>query len=342
MRILFILLLSIFATTLVKADGIEFFHGTWEEALEEAQKQQKVLFVDAYAAWCGPCKRMAKNIFPLKEVGDFYNENFINVKLDYEKKEADGFRKNYTVSAFPTLYWIDFDGSVVHVTVGGQRADGLISNGKMALTKVDRTGDYEELYEKGERDPSLVYDYIKALNQSNKSSLKVANDFLQKQEDLTEETNLRIIYEAATEADSRVFDWMIRYRSLIERLYSKEEVNAKIGEACKKTVGKAVEYNMGMLHEEAIAKMKEHCPEKAKQFALEADMIYYHGTGNVAEYVAACKAYSKKIVKKDAKGMAALAEGMKSAFPLEESVLAQAEKINAKAEKLAKKKKKKA
>ena len=342
MRLSFILFLSIFATTLVKADGIEFFHGTWEEALAEAEKQQKVIFVDAYAAWCGPCKRMAKNVFPLKDVGDFYNKNFINVKLDYEKKEADAFRKKYTVSAFPTLYWIDFDGSIVHVTVGGQQPESLISNGKVAMSKIDRTGNYEELYEKGKRDPALVHDYVKALNQSNKPSLKIANDFLQNQEDLTEETNLRIIYEAATEADSRVFDWMIRYRRLIERLYSKEQVEMKIGAACKKTVEKAVEYNLGMLHEEAIAKMKEHCPEKAKQFALEADMIYYQGTGNVAEYLAACKAYSKKIVKKDHKAMSGLSEGMKAAFPLDESVLAQAEKFDEKAKKLMKKAKKKA
>lgn len=342
MRLSFILFLSIFATTFVKADGIEFFKGTWEEALEEAEKQQKVIFVDAYASWCGPCKRMARNIFPLKNVGEFYNKNFINVKLDYEKKEADAFRKKYTVSAFPTLYWIDFDGSVVHVTVGGQQAESLIANGKMAISKIDRTGDYEELYEKGKRDPQLVHDYIKALNQSGKPSLKIANDFLQNQEDLTEETNLRIIYEAATEADSRVFDWMIRYRRLIERLYSKEDVEAKIDAACKKTVEKAVEYNLDMLHEEAIAKMKENCPDNAKKFALEADMIYYQGTGKVADYLAACKAYSKKILKKDAKALQGLSESMKSAFPLDESVLAEAAKIGAKAEKLMKKQKKKA
>ena len=338
MRLSFILLLSVFATSVAHAEGIDFFEGSWEEALEEAKKQQKAIFVDAYASWCGPCKRMAKNVFPNKEVGDFFNENFINMKLDYEKREADAFRKKYTVSAFPTLYWIDFDGSVVHVAVGGLVADVLIGQGKVALSKIDRTGDYEELYEKGSREPGLVYDYIKAMNQSGKSSLKVANDFLQNREDLTEETNLRIIYEAATEADSRIFDWLIRYRRLIERMYSKEEVDAKIEAACKKTVHKAVEYNLGMLHEEAILKMKDNCPDQCKKFALEADMIYYRGTGNAAEYIAACKAYAKKFIKKDFTAMFELSENMKTAFPLDESVLAQAEKFNDKANKWMKKK----
>ncbi len=42
---------------------IEFFHGTWQEGLQEAKKTGKPIFVDAYAKWCGPCKRMAKTTF---------------------------------------------------------------------------------------------------------------------------------------------------------------------------------------------------------------------------------------------------------------------------------------
>ncbi|MEZ4982775.1 MAG: thioredoxin family protein [Saprospiraceae bacterium] len=89
---------------------MDFFHGTWEEALEEATKQEKVIFVDTYASWCGPCKRMAATVFPNAKAGEFFNKHFINVKLDYEKEEAATFRKKYPVQAFPTLYFIDYDG----------------------------------------------------------------------------------------------------------------------------------------------------------------------------------------------------------------------------------------
>ncbi len=53
----FILSFLFFAICLngINAQGIEFFKGTWEEALAEAKKQDKILFVDAYAKWCGPC-----------------------------------------------------------------------------------------------------------------------------------------------------------------------------------------------------------------------------------------------------------------------------------------------
>ena len=248
------LTLIVLLSGFVKAEGIEFFHGTWEEALAEATKQEKLLFVDAYAQWCGPCKRMAKNVFPQKSVGEFYNKNFINVKLDYEKREADGFRKNYPVAAFPTLYYIDFNGDVIHAQKGAQQADGLIQVGKMALAKVDRSGDYAEMYEKGERSPQLIYNYIKALNQAGKPSLKVANDYLKKAENITDEQNLKIIYISASEADSKIFDRLIEHRSKINKIYSAEEVDDKIEMACFKTVGKAVEYQVEMLEMKRLKK----------------------------------------------------------------------------------------
>ena len=71
------------------AQGIEFAHGsTWKEILAKAEKEDKLIFVDAYAEWCGPCKKMAKDVFTQKEVGGYFNANFVNVKMDMEAGEG--------------------------------------------------------------------------------------------------------------------------------------------------------------------------------------------------------------------------------------------------------------
>ena len=79
-------LVAIFAFAGVFAQGIEFEHGTLEEALVKAKKENKIIFMDCYTTWCGPCKYLAKNVFTQKEVGYFFNKNFVNVKMDMESE----------------------------------------------------------------------------------------------------------------------------------------------------------------------------------------------------------------------------------------------------------------
>ena len=89
-----IYLFILFLTTSINAQGIEFLHGSWEDALDAAKEEDKIIFVDAYAKWCGPCKRMAKEVFTKKEVGTFFNDNFINIKLDMEESHGISFGQN--------------------------------------------------------------------------------------------------------------------------------------------------------------------------------------------------------------------------------------------------------
>lgn len=119
-----------------EAIGIDFFHGTWTEALEKSNKSDKLIFLDAYAAWCGPCKLMAKNTFTEEAVGTFFNENFINVKMDMEK-HAEGPRlsRKFQLTAYPSLYFIDKNEKVVHFALGYHKPAQIISLGKTALGK---------------------------------------------------------------------------------------------------------------------------------------------------------------------------------------------------------------
>ena len=60
--------------------GIEFFKGDYNAALEKAKQEGKMLFVDFYVDWCGPCKRLAKDVFTLEAVGNYFNEKFVLIK----------------------------------------------------------------------------------------------------------------------------------------------------------------------------------------------------------------------------------------------------------------------
>ena len=90
--------------------GTEFFKGTFAEALAKAKKENKKLMVDCYTLWCGPCRYMAKNVFPDENLGKFMNENFVCLQLDMEHGEGPERNKAFKVKAYPTFIFFNTDG----------------------------------------------------------------------------------------------------------------------------------------------------------------------------------------------------------------------------------------
>lgn len=98
--------------------GIQFYSGEWKEIKKFAKQEDKMIFVDCYTEWCGPCKMLAKDVFPLQEVGDTINKYFIGFKIDMEKGEGLTLKDEFEVAAFPTLVWANSKGEVLHKSVG--------------------------------------------------------------------------------------------------------------------------------------------------------------------------------------------------------------------------------
>lgn len=140
--------------------GIEFTHGKWEEIKAMAKAKHKLIFVDFYTDWCAPCKYMTMNIFPQKEAGDFYNQNFISYKVDAEKGEGPVLAKQYHVSGYPTLAYINADGEVVHRITSSTDVKELIEHGKMALTPRNDDAVLKEKFAKNELGKEELYRYF--------------------------------------------------------------------------------------------------------------------------------------------------------------------------------------
>ncbi len=112
------LLIAIFTfQTATQAQGIEFVHDKpFQEVLDMAKAQNRLVFMDCYTTWCGPCKRLSSMVFPDSAVGAYYNENFVNTKFDMEKGEGVTLSSKYGIRAYPTLLWLDGEGNVKHNT----------------------------------------------------------------------------------------------------------------------------------------------------------------------------------------------------------------------------------
>ncbi len=283
----------LFSVSLVLGNGIEFFKGSWEEALEKAKSEEKLLFVDAYAVWCGPCKMMDRDVFSNEEVGAFFNEHFINVKMDMERGEGLEFRKTNPVKGFPTLMFFDNSGERLKTVLGARRINEFLQLGKSVLASIDRSGQYAEAYESGDRDPELVYQYFSSLKAAGKLEAKMANEYLRSLDKPEDPFQLKTIFELTEEADSYAFSLLSQNRLSIERIVGKDAFAEKVHEACSATRDKGFEYHTEMLFEEANEKMAGNCPERAKAFeAMTVLMQTREGDDRKAE-AKALKKYVK-------------------------------------------------
>jgi thioredoxin 1 len=110
--------------------GIQFTEASWSDILKKAKKENKLIFLDAYTTWCGPCKLLQKNVFTREDVAKTFNGNFINVKIDMESGEGPALTKKYPIEGYPTLFFINGKGKVVKQLLGYQQPEQLIKAAK--------------------------------------------------------------------------------------------------------------------------------------------------------------------------------------------------------------------
>ncbi|TKC12736.1 DUF255 domain-containing protein [Pedobacter polaris] len=203
----------------------------WSTVLEKAKKENKMIFLDGYATWCGPCKKMDAETYKDQAVADYYNVNFINVKYDMEKGEGPMLAERYFVNAYPNLLFINPEGVLLHKGVGYNEAADFVTLGKAA------------------KDPNSQYYTLKknAINLTNAQFLKFAetavafedddfddlsNNYLSKQADVLVNNDLiKLVMEYVnTLPDEKTLAYVINNKAKIvsSTLYTKDEVEEKV------------------------------------------------------------------------------------------------------------------
>ena len=160
MKAIYLFLCLNFIAFFAQGQGIAFFEGNYETALAKAKQEGKLLFVDFYATWCGPCKQMAQNEFPKKEVGDYFNKHFVAIQLDAEQSANREIVKRCKIKAYPTLAIFDGDGKILSIISGALDAAALLDMAKVATgEKLSFTEIYGK-YRKSKGDLKLLQEVL--------------------------------------------------------------------------------------------------------------------------------------------------------------------------------------
>ncbi len=118
--------------TMASADGGVFADLTLEAALAKAGETDKMVVIDFFATWCGPCKVMDKETWPHKDVVAWVEKNAILIKVDVDIEEAVA--KEFNITAMPTVVFLKADKSEISRFVDAYSATQFVSFGNKVLS----------------------------------------------------------------------------------------------------------------------------------------------------------------------------------------------------------------
>lgn len=179
-KLIFIPCLLLFAL-FAQAQGIQFSEGTWNDVLKLAKEKKCPVFIDVYTSWCGPCKKMAKEIFTQQEAGDFFNAHFVNYKVDAEKGEGVQIASRFNVSAYPTCLFVTGEGKLVSSFMGAQSVKSLLREGEKAVKNYSLLPEVEKMdaqYKAGKKDVPFLKEYCRVRSEFGEKGGYPVNDLL--------------------------------------------------------------------------------------------------------------------------------------------------------------------
>ncbi len=196
----------------------------------KAKKENKLIFIDAFTTWCGPCKWLAKNVFTNDTVADYFNSKFINAGIDMEKGEGIEIAKQYEVYCYPNLLFIDGDGNVVHRSAGALNVKMFLQFADDAQNPEKRFSKFKNEYASKKSDSKFLYEYLNVISKTCLPYKDIVTDYFktQKDEELASRANWNIIRDYTSDYKSREFQYLLNNVETFNKTYTSDSVNTKI------------------------------------------------------------------------------------------------------------------
>ena len=172
MKMICMLILCIFFAQGVSAQGVKFEDCTLEQALKKAKKTKKKVFIDCMTDKCIPCLRVAKQIFPTKVCGDYFNKNFVCMQVNLDKHpDGRALYERFKITSVPTFIVLTADDELcgIRTGVGGvTNGDDMVNAIKDAISTWTDMEKATEEYAQNKNDYAVMLKYIKLLKASKR------------------------------------------------------------------------------------------------------------------------------------------------------------------------------
>lgn len=277
-------LLTIFCPIAValSAQGVQFETLNWQEALKKAHNEGKMIFLDGVTSWCGPCKMMAREVFPDSAVGAYFNRHFINLRYDMERGEGIDLSNRYAVWVYPSLLFVDSTGAVQHRSAGYHKPGELLELAQMALDSAHNLAAMERQYAAGNRHREFMQTFLKAKAAAfDPGADRIANEFLKTEDDYSIPENMDLIINHIEDPYSHGFQYLLRNRDTFETKFGKREVKARIESVFENYLQSHPELQLGEVQRLYMTLY----PERGEIMASRYRLDYYLQKGFTEDFV---------------------------------------------------------
>ena len=223
-----LLLITLISAITVMAQGIVFETGSWSELLAKAKDTGKPVFVDVFTTWCGPCKMMSKEIFPMESVGKVFNESFVSYQLDAEKGEGVELAKKYEIKAYPTYLFLKPDGTVFFRFLGSMPAESFLRQAQVALNEAKdpkTISDWDLEYPQHKTDTAFLKGYMLKRDKIGISNVELLEEYMklipESEQKLAPMCDLLFKEYDNIKVGTLAFDYLLKNHEAIDQLNPK-------------------------------------------------------------------------------------------------------------------------
>jgi thioredoxin-related protein len=306
-----LLFLSVIPTILFAQQGIQFEHGlTWKQVQAKAKAENKYIFMDAFTTWCGPCRYMTATIFPQEKVGTFFNQNFINVKVQLDTTKADNdevkgwyadghnIMTSYKVNVFPTYLFFDPNGKLVHRAIGSSEADQFLAKAKDAVNPEKQYYVMLDKFKSGKKDPPFLFNLAKASQEAYdmENAKVIAKEYLATQKDMFTKDNVEFIDKFTQSTKDRGFALILNNPAKYDAIKGAGAANTKLVEVIEydEVFPKLFKRNAPAADWDALtADLKTKYPHQVSEVVAASKVMLYQNTRDWNKFEVAVQDYMK-------------------------------------------------
>lgn len=250
----------------------------FQQVLNRSKNENKLIFMDCYTTWCGPCKWLVSNVFSDKKLGEVYNNQFVNYKLDMEKGEGLDLAKKFAIQAYPTLLWLNEKGEIVFRIVGTNSIESFLEYASNLKTDENYFPTMVKKFEAGNRETEFLKKLaLDATNGDDSNALIYTEAYLDiiSKEEWSNTENNRLIYIASKTFDSKTTKYVLENTSKFDH----ELVEAIKTQCLDYELNGAIESKSEEKLKALLTLVDTYAPDR-KDYKQTTELYFYKQTGN--------------------------------------------------------------